>query len=107
MKYCSKCGKECQDNASFCENCGQKLTFQNLSSIEYSDKSKLACGLLQIFLGGLGVGRFYSGHTGIAIAQILVTIFTFGIGSIWGLIDGIVILCNDKFTDSKGKMMKD
>ena len=51
MKYCSKCGKECQDNASFCENCGQKLTFQNLSSIEYSDKSKLACGLLQIFLG--------------------------------------------------------
>ena len=67
MKYCSKCGKECQDN----------------------------------------VGRFYSGHTGIAIAQILVTIFTFGIGSIWGLIDGIVILCNDKFTDSKGKMMKD
>ena len=107
MKYCSKCGKECQDNASFCENCGQKLTFQNLSSIEYSDKSKLACGLLQIFLGGLGVGRFYSGHTGIAIAQILVTIFTFGIGSIWGLIDVIVILCNDKFTDSKGKMMKD
>lgn len=46
MKYCSKCGKECQDNASFCENCGQKLTFQNSSSIEYSDKSKLACGLL-------------------------------------------------------------
>ena len=45
MKYCSKCGKECQDNASFCENCGQKLTFQNSSSIEYSDKSKLACGL--------------------------------------------------------------
>lgn len=83
MKYCSKCGKECQDNASFCENCGQKLTFQNSSSIEYSDKSKLACGLLQIFLGGLGIG------------------------SVWGLIDGIVILCNDKFTDSKGKIMKD
>ena len=32
-----------------------------------SDKSKLVAGLLQIFLGGFGVGRFYLGYTNIGI----------------------------------------
>jgi hypothetical protein len=27
-----------------------------------SDKSKLVAGLLQIFLGGFGIGRFYLGY---------------------------------------------
>ncbi len=25
MKYCSRCGAECEDNASFCSICGEKL----------------------------------------------------------------------------------
>jgi TM2 domain-containing membrane protein YozV len=57
----------------------------------YSDKSKVVAGVLQLFLP-FGVGRFYTGHTGIAVAQLLVTFLTFGIGGIWGFIDGIVIL---------------
>ena len=105
MKYCENCGKECQDNAQFCDKCGQKFIYQG-ENIEYSSKSRLACGLLQILLGSLGVGRFYSGHTKIAIAQLLVSIFKFGVGSIWGFIDGIVILTDEKFTDSQGKIMK-
>ena len=51
-----------------------------LTGVPYSDKSKLVAGLLQIFLGGLGIGRFYLGNVGMAIAQILVTWITFGFG---------------------------
>lgn len=62
------------------------------TGVPYSDKSKLVAGLLQIFLGGLGIGRFYLGNPGMAIAQILVTWFTLGVGALWPLIDGIVLL---------------
>ena len=58
----------------------------------YSDKSKLVAGLLQIFLGSFGIGRFYLGNVGMAIAQILVTWLTPGLGGLWPLIDGIVLL---------------
>lgn len=54
--------------------------------------SRLTTGLLGIFLGGWGVHRFLLGYTGIGIAQIAVTICTCGIGAIWGLIEGILIL---------------
>ncbi|MCZ9344600.1 TM2 domain-containing protein, partial [Streptomyces sp. TRM76130] len=37
----------------------------------YSDKSKIVAGLLQIFLGGFGVGRFYVGSVGVGVAQLL------------------------------------
>ncbi|WP_028931841.1 DUF1707 domain-containing protein [Pseudonocardia asaccharolytica] len=57
-----------------------------------SDKSKVVAGVLQLFLGAVGAGRFYTGHTGMAVAQLLVTLFTFGIGAIWGFVDGIVLL---------------
>jgi TM2 domain len=71
-----------------------------------SDKSKLTAGLLQLFLGGLGVGRFYLGYTNIGILQIVVTLVTCGIGSIWGLIDAILIL-TDKVPDSDGRALRD
>lgn len=63
-----------------------------LTGLPYSDKSKVVAGLLQIFLGSFGVGRFYLGNPGMAIAQILVTWFTLGVGALWPLIDGIVLL---------------
>ncbi|WP_155756260.1 TM2 domain-containing protein, partial [Streptobacillus moniliformis] len=62
------------------------------TGLPYSDKSKLVAGLLQIFLGGLGIGRFYLGNAGMAIAQIIVVFVTFGFGGLWPLIDGIVLL---------------
>jgi len=55
-------------------------------------KSRLAAGLLGIFLGGLGIHRFYLGYTTLGIVQLLVTIFTFGVGAIWGFVEGIMIL---------------
>ena len=73
----------------------------------YSDKSRLAAGLLQIFLGGFGIGRFYLGYIGLGVAQLLVSIFTFGIGSVWGFIDGILILTGFVKEDGKGKTLED
>ena len=72
----------------------------------YSDKTKLVAGLLQIFLGGFGIGRFYLGDNKTAIWQIVVTVLTCGIGSIWGLIDGIIILATDNVTDAQGRPLR-
>jgi TM2 domain-containing membrane protein YozV len=71
-----------------------------------SDKSKIVAGVLGIVLGGFGAGRFYTGHTGIAVAQLIVTLVTCGLGHFWGLIDGIVILVNGG-TDADGRVLRD
>jgi hypothetical protein len=73
----------------------------------YEQKSKLVAGLLQIFLGSFGVGRFYLGFVGIGIAQILVTWCTFGIGALWPLIDGILILTGSVSKDARGIPLKE
>jgi hypothetical protein len=72
-----------------------------------SDKSKITAGLLGIFLGSIGVHRFYLGYTGIGIAQIFVTIFTCGMGGWWGLIEGILILTGSIDRDSDGRKLRD
>lgn len=69
-----------------------------------SDKSKVTAGLLQLFLGGFGAGRFYLGSNNIAIGQLVtwfvgfLLVFLYGIGlivwfglSIWALVDAIMI----------------
>ena len=71
-----------------------------------SDKSKLTAGLLGIFLGGFGVGRFYLGYTTIGVLQLVVTLVTCGIGSIWGLVDGIMILVGN-VPDPEGRTLRD
>ena len=58
---------------------------------EQKDK-KLIAGLLGIFLGGLGIHKFYLGYTKEGIIQIVVTAVTCGFGSILGLIEGILYL---------------
>lgn len=82
-------------------------------------KSKIAAGLLGIFLGSFGVHNFYLGYTGKAVAQLILTIagfftaiFIIGIfaalaASIWGLVEGIMILCGGISTDGAGIPLKD
>ncbi len=66
-------------------------------------KSKIAAGLLGIFLGGWGIHRFYLGYTKMGIIQIIVTLVTCGLGAWWGLIEGILILCGTQITtDANG-----
>ncbi|MFW0792216.1 TM2 domain-containing protein [Gordonia sp. CPCC 205515] len=82
-----------------------------------SDKSKVVAGLLQIFLGTLGIGRFYLGHTTIGAIQLALTVFGFltmifligfvllaAVG-IWALIDGILILTGS-VPDSRGLKLR-
>ena len=66
-------------------------------------KSRLAAGLLGIFLGGLGVHNFYLGFTSKAVIQILVSFITCGLGSIWGFIEGIMIIAGSINTDADGR----
>jgi TM2 domain-containing membrane protein YozV len=74
------------------------------TGIPYSDKSKLAAGLLNIFVAG--VGRMYIGQVGLGVAQLLVTIFTCGIGALWPIIDGILILTKEDAKDAQGRILK-
>ena len=77
-----------------------------LTGMPFSDKSKMVAGLLQIFLGSFGAGRFYTGHMGLAIAQIAVTWLTCGAGAIWPLIDGVMMLMG-KVPDAQGRPLRD
>ena len=74
-------------------------------------KSKIAAGLLGIFLGSFGVHNFYLGYTGKAIAQLLITLLTCGFGafisSIWGFIEGILILTGSINVDGNGNPLVD
>jgi hypothetical protein len=71
------------------------------TGLPYSDKEKVVAGLLQLFIGVFGVGRFYTGHTGIALAQL----FTCGGLGIWALIDGIMMLTGN-VKDPQGRPLR-
>ena len=110
-KFCINCGTQMDSNQQFCPKCGAQ---QNAAAAQPAPaqpkpegKSKLVAGLLGIFLGAWGIHNFYLGNTGRAIAQILVTIFTCGIGSLWGLIEGILILTGNINTDADGNPLVD
>jgi TM2 domain-containing membrane protein YozV len=57
--------------------------------------------LLSLFVGGLGVDRFYLGYTGLGIAKLL----TLGGCGIWALIDLILIIMG-KLKDADGQDLK-
>ena len=67
-----------------------------------SDRSRVAAGVLQILLP-FGIGRFYTGHTGMAVAQLVTSLV--GIGIIWSMIDGIIILATGG-TDAHGRRLQ-
>ncbi|MFR8404242.1 MAG: TM2 domain-containing protein [Monoglobus pectinilyticus] len=60
-----------------------------------------------IFLGGIGVHNFYLGFTTRAVVQIVVTLITCGVGSIWGFIEGILIICHQINLDAYNFPLKD
>jgi TM2 domain-containing membrane protein YozV len=72
-------------------------------------KSKIVAGLLGIFLGSLGIHRFYLGFTTIGVIQIVVTIVTCGVGAIWGFVEGILYLVGSSgfTTDADGRPLRE
>lgn len=99
--FCYNCGAETSIGAVVCVKCGVSLVSQ------FPQKSKIAAGLLGLFLGGWGAHNFYLGFTKKAIIQIIVSVCTCGIGSIWGFIEGIMILAGSINVDSNGVPLKD
>lgn len=59
-------------------------------------KDRVAAGLLAIFVGGLGIHKFYLGYNKEGIITLVISIATCGAGaavmSIIGLIEGIIYL---------------
>ena len=66
-----------------------------------SDKDWLVTLLLSIFLGSLGIHRFYVGKIGTGILQLL----TLGGCGIWSLIDLIMIITGN-FKDANGNVIQ-
>lgn len=126
-EICAECGKSLkgetkqatrssspQNNEPFVPVTIPRTTSGNISTANqsyshqevYSNKSRVTAGILGLLWGSIGIGRFYLGYTGLGVAQLLVTIFTAGIGAIWGFIDGIIILCGGVKTDGNGYTLK-
>jgi len=83
-----------------------------------SDKSAVTAGLLQLFLGVFGVGRFYIDSTQIAIAQLCLGIFgiVFGLFClvglpvllgvvIWALVDAVMMFTGS-VNDNYGRKLR-
>ncbi|MES2019217.1 MAG: TM2 domain-containing protein [Pseudomonadota bacterium] len=104
MAFCHNCGAEVGDKAVVCVKCGVSLTGSTGSPAQIgpvSDKEWLVTLLLAFFLGFLGVHRFYTGHIGIGIVQLL----TMGGCGVWALIDFILIAVGS-YTDAEGRQLK-
>lgn len=92
MTPCRGCGKEIHKTAATCPHCGAPQRTKRY-------KSKIAAGVLAIFLGGFGIHRFYLGQWW-GIFYLL--FFWAGIPGIVSFIEGIVFLfTNDEKWDKK------
>ncbi len=111
--YCPNCGNATLPQAVVCVKCGCNLVQpgygQGAPNPAAIQKSKIAAGLLGIFLGGLGIHNFYLGFTGKATTQLilgLLSLVTCGItgivSAIWGLVEGIALLTSSYATDANG-----
>ncbi len=93
--FCKKCGTELGDS-KFCPKCGEAVTAAPAPAAPaYSGKvvNKIAYGLIAIFIGGIGIHRFYAGRP---VSGVLYLLFCWTIiPSIIAFIEGIVALCRE------------
>lgn len=127
-KYCKFCGQVIDADCVICPKCGKQVEeikysrpdniiinnnnnasssasasamFGNASNV--SPKSWLVTLLLCLFLGTIGIHRFYVGKIGTGILMILLLMT--GISAIWAVIDLILIILG-KFKDKQGLLIK-
>jgi len=93
-KFCTECGAVINAKAEICPKCGVRQTpppcTVNLGATAPNGKNKLAAALFAIFLGGIGVHKFYLGQIGWGIVYLLLC-WT-GVPAIVGLVEGILLL---------------
>jgi len=125
---CQNCGYGIPAGATRCPRCGSQVQaaapatppVPGAAPVAASgQKSKLAAGLLGIFLGGYGIHRFYLGYTGLGVTMLVLTLVGWAtcwiiigipllIGVwVWGLIEGILILVGSMNTDAQGQPLRD
>ncbi len=100
--FCWTCGAPTVANQVMCTQCGAAVSPGNVPSVAAlpGSKSKVAAGLLGIFLGGFGVHKFYLGYTRAAVIMLVVSLAgsfaTFGVAfaavGLIGVIEGIIYL---------------
>ena len=101
---CPKCQSPMSDAAVFCPACGHNVNTtvqranQGASNTEGHDW--LTTFLLAIFLGKLGVHRFYTGHILIGILMLC----TLGCCGILWIVD-IIMIATESFKDNEGRKL--
>ena len=95
--FCSSCGAIIKKEAEICPKCGVR---QKGPSSGGESSRWITLLILSIFLGGLGVDRFYVGKIGTGVLKLI----TCGGCGIWCIID-VIFIAMGKFTDSEGKVI--
>jgi len=95
-KFCADCGQIIHVKAEICPRCGVRQKAHS-SSASGVDNRWLTTILLCVFVGWLGIHRFYTGHKLIGVLQLC----TGGGCGIWVLID-MIFLVTGNYTDSDG-----
>jgi TM2 domain-containing membrane protein YozV len=108
--YCQACKTPTDPAAEVCRGCGRRLAGAAGEAVN----SKLIAALLGIFVGSLGIHRFYLGYTNIGVVQLLLGLggmITCGVttlaSAVWGLVEGILILTGSIDRDAQGRPLKD
>ncbi|MDY5585422.1 MAG: TM2 domain-containing protein [Arcanobacterium sp.] len=81
----------------------------------HGQRSKIVAGVLGILVGALGIHNFYLGQNGKGLAQLLISVLSFGllspISGLWGFIEGVLILVSTPGTkwhhDAQGWELRD
>ncbi|MBU0766948.1 TM2 domain-containing protein [Patescibacteria group bacterium] len=110
-KYCSGCAAKIHIEALACPKCGYT---SNKSSSQ--QKNRIIAALLALFLGGIGIHKFYMGRTnegviylggmlgGLFFFWLIIPLFFIPIIAIAAFCDFVYLLCiNDKKFDSMCK----
>ncbi|MBN2380437.1 TM2 domain-containing protein [candidate division WOR-3 bacterium] len=100
-QYCYNCGAQTKPEQDVCLKCGVSLTGKTTPTPYSSNKEWLTTLLLCIFVGGLGVHRFYTGKVGTGILML----FTAGGCGIWWLID-LIMIATGEFKDDQGRPLR-
>jgi TM2 domain-containing membrane protein YozV len=85
-KYCHACGTQISFHSEFCPKCGVQQARQSIKN----DRSRVTAALFAIFLGGLGIHKFYLGQIKGGLLY-LVFCWTF-VPSLIGFVEGIMFL---------------